>query len=325
MEADSAEIVQSFLDRQSDLILAGDADGYAKTVLLPHRRLTLTHDALIETPQQTNATLRQSAEGLRNLGIDLFMRHLETSRWLGRDYVEGIYVSHLWRGSSLALPSYEGRVVLARRDGGWRMVENERAIRTIGGAVNFTAMQQHAGPDISFIKGDVRESGADPLRVYVDYLGTLGTTERENDFDGYMQMMRLPLTAHWHARDIIITQPEDCRPFFDMVRRTYDGEVSDDLVRRVSHAEFVGADMLVGYHTAHALRDGAETMDAVASRYILKFIKGRWQAMNIANALSGDDTPSALEAPRAPLPTDLDIQERTKEWPNFLRTRTVTA
>ena len=325
MEADSAEIVQSFLDRQSDLILAGDEDGYAETVSLPHRRLTLTHDALIETPRQAQANLRQSAGGLRNLGIDLFMRHLETSRRLGRDYVEGIYVSHLWRGSSLALPSYEGRVVLSRRTGRWQMVENERAIRTIGGAVNFFALQQHAAPDISFIKGDVRESGADPVRIYSEYLDTLGTAEREDDFGAYMQMMRLPLTAHWHKRDVMITKPEDCRPFFDMVRRTYDGEVSDDLVRRVSHAEFVGADMMVGYHTAHAVRDGADAIEAVASRYILKFIKGRWQVMNIANALSGDDTPSAIHAPRAPLPTDLDIQERTKEWPNFLRTRTVTA
>ncbi|MEM6760965.1 MAG: hypothetical protein AAF601_15935 [Pseudomonadota bacterium] len=325
MGTDSADIVQSFLDRQSEFILAGDLGGYLSTISLPHRRLTLTHDALIETPQQAEQNFAVSGATLRSLGIDLFMRHLETSRRLGPDYVEGIYVSHLWRGSSRGLPSYEGRVVLGRRAGDWRMVENERSIRTIGSAVNFNAMQQEKAPDIAFVKGDVRETGADPAEVYASYLAALSDSERAGDFDAYLAMMRMPLTAHWHARDVIVAKPEDCRQFFDMVKQTYTGEVSDDLERRISHAEFVGADMLVGYHTAHAVRDGRDVMDAVASRYVLKFSEGRWRAMNIANALTGHDTPSAIHAPRAPLPMDLDIQERTKEWPNFLRTRTVTA
>jgi len=322
---DTKRIAERFLNRQSDIIFAGDTEAYLETVSLPCRRMSLSYDAVVETEDQMRAGITAHQATIKSLGINLFVRRLKASRLLGKRYLEAIYSSHHLRGGTHMIAPYEGRVVLSSEGDDWRMIESQRQIQTSGWAADFKTGQTGTTPPVTFACDDVRDTQCDPMLAYQRFLDATCAAESDNDFGSYAAHRMFPYTAHADDFDHVIETPEDMRPFFDRIRRMHDGSEGDRMTRTATRAEFVGADLLVGYHTARFYLRGAETREPVASRMILKFVNGTWRLASVANAIHTTTFPWEDFASGAALTTDIDIQKRTLEWPNSLRRQTPTA
>lgn len=292
-------------------------DRFLETVALPYRCLSLSQNALVETPEQVKDVVMDYSHTIRSFGAEHLVPRLQMGRRLGSDYLEGIYEVHSLGGTTQPIPPYDARAVYARRGAGWRMIETERHIVTTGWMAGI-CLTQGSGTDSypGFAKGDMRGLGQSPRAIYQGFLDALSQAERIVDFDGYMDLLHLPVTAHRNRMDTTFCTLEDCRAFFDMMCKTHSGDISDTLERRADKAELLGADLLVGYHTVRTIKDGVDVVDPVSSRMALKFVAGAWRLISVANTLTNTSYPFDMYQSGATLPTDLDIQKRTLKCPN---------
>lgn len=314
--------LQTILDYQSGVISTCDIVQYLETVSLPYRRLSLTHDALLESEADVKTGLISYVNSAKTAGIDLFYRELGPVRHLSANYVEGLYTAHQMCRANHAIPPYTGRFVLARQGRAWRMIESERQLVTQGWAADLNASTSNYAMPIEFAENDVRLQGLDPLATYQAHLDAIAASEVADDFETYCSYLRFPHTTHSMRVDNVIKGPEDIRPFFDMIKKTRNGEVGDRLERTAEQAEFLGSDLLVGYHTGRAFKNGWPAIEPVSSRMILQRNNDRWQLISVANTIQNKEYPFDMYAPGDELSTDIDIQRRIREWPSFLKKRT---
>lgn len=316
------DISNDFLDRQTRAIFECDIQAYLDTVSMPYRRLSLSHDALLETVDHVQIGLNSYAESAATAGINLFYRKLEVVRNVGSRYIEGIYAAHQMRNANYVIPPYRGRFVLRKIGSSWKMIESERQLITRGWAADLNASVAEIEVPVAFAKEDIRSSDRDPLEEYQRHLDAIAKAEVNDDFSTYCSYLRFPYTAHSMQMDSVIQNTASARPFFDMIKKTRNGEVGDHLDRKVEKAEFLGANLMVGYHVGRAFKHGQEVIEPVLSRMILQIHKGRWQLLSVANTIRNKKYPFDMYAPGDELMTDIDIQKRTRKWPSFLKKRT---
>jgi hypothetical protein len=321
----SRRIAQAYLDRLTASLSQGDFDQMVASFAIPFRRLSLTHDALLETEEQIRKDIRSFRDSVFSLGVNLVDRTVTQARPMGGRYIEAIYRTHLLKDGMTMIQPYDARIVLANREGNWKMIETEWQVVTSGWSADLRAMPMFEAEPLGFSSDDIRTRGLEPMAAYQAHLDAIAKSEIEDDFETYISYLRFPHTAHGVEMDQIFESKEDIRPFFDMIKRTWNGEVGNHLERKCDHAEFLGNDLLVGYHTARAFMDDVEVIRPVSSRMILQWNKDRWQLQAVANTIKNKTFPFEIYTPGEGLMTDMDIQKRTQEWPNSLRKRTLLA
>ena len=318
------QIAADFIARQTTAIFENDLEAYMDTVSLPYRRLSLTHDALVETEAQVRNNLNNASENVAAHTVNLLFRQPRSVRKLSERYIEIIYTSHHLKDATHMVQPYEGRGVITLIDDKWRMIESEQQLKMGWNAELQTSFVEQYAP-LEHAADDIRTTGIRPKETYQEHLDAIARSELEDDFEQYVSYLQFPHTAHSQSMDKVLERPEDVRPFFEMIKRTWNGDVGDRLSRTCNQAEFIGSDLLVGYHTGRAYRNGAEIIEPVHSRMILQWFGDRWKLLSVANSIVNKEYPFDMYTPGDKLMTDLDIQRRTMEWPSFLRKRTLKA
>ncbi len=319
------KIAQNFLDNQSSAIFSGDLGAYLKSLALPCRRQTLTHDSLVETEQQVTEGLEAYRRMLTSHHVNLFYRRIRKVRQLSKRYIDMIYICHYLKDATHVIPPYEGRSVIALSGDTWRMIENERLLNTAGPSAYIQTIVPVDAGQISFPEFDIRCQDLDPLVTYQSYLDQRTQSEQECDFDAFLALTNLPHHVHYASYDSRVDDTERLRTFFDAIQKMHNGEVGDQTARRAEKAEFVGPDMLVGYHSTHVSKNGMPVSAPVSSRMILKLTETGWKLVSVSNAIENETYAFDMHVPGEELMTDIDIQKRTKEWPSLQRRRTQTA
>ncbi|MEP3637324.1 MAG: hypothetical protein ABJN14_08705 [Paracoccaceae bacterium] len=311
-------ILQSMLDHQSDCLMARDWDGLHDTFSLPYKRVFINSETIIETRKDTQIGHTSFLNSLESLGVNQFIRLATDAEFLGKDYIEGFYVSHVLRGTVPMVPSYNNRLVLKRTNETWCIIEIESSIVVPQWPPDLSikptaTIAPHLGS-----KNDVRRSLAEPLSLYQAFLDAYGQTITDKKFDAFCALYCFPCSYHSLTKDLIVKGPEDLTQVFDDLSGSYDGRRGDNLVRTADRAEFLQADLICGYHTARVYRNGKQSAPPLKSRMLLKRHNTEWRLVSVTNAL--DDDSYSLETPRPnnQLPTLREIQERTKSWPTSL-------
>ncbi|MEL7099554.1 MAG: hypothetical protein AAGM84_12055 [Pseudomonadota bacterium] len=145
-------ILQDLMDTISDAFLRGDVKTWLGTIELPFTVVTNIGPQVFATEEDVRADFDQYIHELeRNRITDIFRTALGTHS-LGPNQMVGIYRTHILRGTEQALPSWQGGVVLHKRDGIWRARSILRGI----GHHNWSAVS--AG-DIQTLKTNPLEEG----------------------------------------------------------------------------------------------------------------------------------------------------------------------
>ena len=320
----SRRIAEDFLEKFINALTSSGTEGVLRFTEIPYRRMSLTHDTLIENEAQANADISAFSQSLDALGVNMAHRQVLDARPLGARYVEFIHETHLFKDGAPIIRPYETRIVLLRKANDWRAIEIEWNLKTTGWAADLSINTTEHRKSVAFGREDIRGYGLDPMASYQAHLDAIALSEENDDFERYCSYLRFPHTAHSQEMDNVIETPEQVRPFFDMIKKTRNGEVGDQLERTCDWAEFLGSDLLVGYHTGRAYKNGVEVIEPVTSRMILQLEDDRWQLLSVANSIRNKEYPFDMYAPGDELLTDMDIQKRTREWPSFLRKRTPT-
>ncbi|MEP1537209.1 hypothetical protein [Pseudophaeobacter sp.] len=311
-------ILQSVLDQQSDCLLARDWDGLHETYSLPYKRVFSNSETVIETRTDMQIGHESFLGSLESLGVNQFIRLATDAEFLGKDYVEGFYISHALRGTVPMVPSYNNRVVLKRQNTSWRVIEMESNV-----------IVPHWPPDLSIkptatitpnigSKNDVRRSLAEPVSLYQTFLDAHGQSIKDKDFETFCSLCCFPYTYHNLSIDIVVNGPEDLIDVFKDLCGSYDGRLGDNVVRTADRAEFLQADLICGYHTACVYRDGKQSGQPLQSRMLLKRHNIEWRLESVTNALENNSFSLEIARPNSQLPTLREIQERTKSWPTSL-------
>lgn len=318
MRMDAMTQMQQVLDVQSAALLAGDAKAMRDTVALPYRRVTSDLDLIIETEADAARGVTAFTASLQGLGVNHFIRLVTDAEYLNDHYLEGHYVTHALRNATAMVPSYDNRMVLRLMDGQWRMVELVSNLSTARHwPVDMLRVAEAGAVDTGTHAQDARRNAAEPLALYQTFLDRLTDATLSKDFDAYIALCGLPYTSHIDAEDTLLRTPEDVRPFFDMTVDMITSGKADDFQRRASQAEFLGSDLICGYHTSHFIKDGTAALAPIKSRMILKRRGVTWALKSVTNALSNAAYPYRAPEPSEALPTHREILERTKSWPTL--------
>jgi len=315
--AEAMLLMQDVLDVQSRALLDGNVAAMRETVTLPYRRIATGLDVIIESEADFHTGFVAFAGSLRSLGVNHFIRLATDAEFLNDDCIEGHYVTHVLRNATQMVPSYHNRLVLRCIAGIWRMVEAASDLEATRWPISLLRVAEAGTVCDTRHEDDARRRTAGPLTVYQDFLDQLTDATVKRNFDAYIALCDLPYSSHGNNVDTLLTSPEDVRPFFDLTVKMINGGNADTFVRSAKTAQFLGPDVICGYHQSVFLKVGAEALPPIKSRMILKRKEMGWKLKHVTSAIANRTYPYSTPEPTDALPTHLEIKERTKSWPTL--------
>ncbi len=317
MLKDAMTLLQDVLDTQSRALLAGDVATLRKTVLLPCRQVLVGSEMIVETEADFERGVTAFTGSLHSLGVNQFIRLVTEAEFLSDDYIQGYYVTHALRNAAAMVPSYDNRIVLQQNQGTWRVIEEESTLSAVSWPIDLLRVADHGNLPAHAPRNDVRRTAATPMSLYQSFLDRLTSATAQNDFAAYCALCDMPYTSHSDHVDTQIRAPEDIRPFFDMTVDIISGDKADAMARLATSAQFLGADLICGYHDTVFRKGGEESLPPIKSRMILRRDGVQWKLKHVTNALSNPTYPYNAPEPTEALLTHREIQERTKSWPTL--------
>jgi hypothetical protein len=307
------DLLQDVLDRQPAATMSGDTEAIAATMSLPYRRSFLNHETVVETADDLARDFGAFTALFNGLAVNQFVTLVSDAEALGPDHITGHFVCHVLRNGVPMVDSYSGRGVAHYVNGAWCMTEVHINISVLDYPfkvvqVPFDKMSFGTAPE-----DDARRSAMSAFAIYDRYVQQIATAVGAADFDGYCHLHLFPYTAHGSELDQVIAHPDDLQPFYETLRRCHDGTVGDTIIRSTERAEFIGPDLICGYHVGRVFKDGVQTVDDVNSRMILKRDGARWRLKTVANSISNLAYPFSMYEPGGQLQTHIEIQKRTKK------------
>ena len=102
-------IYQDFLDRTSDALVSGDAEGFLRHVHLRHQ--IVTENGIIEVADMTAALKHFDGffGALRAAGADSYVRTAQSAEFVSPDRIIGRHIAHITAGGKLVTPAYRER------------------------------------------------------------------------------------------------------------------------------------------------------------------------------------------------------------------------
>ncbi len=316
--ADAMSLMQDVLDTQSRALLDGDVATMRTTLNTPYRRITMDVDLIVENEADLHAGVSAFSNSLRSLGVNQLIRLATDAEFINDQMIEGHYVTHALRNATKMVPSYLNRIVLQNVDGVWRTIEVASEFESRGWPINLMHFASQGTVRNPKDMHDQRRNVNNPLRVYQQFLDRLTDATRERDFDAYIALCDLPYTYHGNALDTLMSTPEDVRPLFDMTVDMISGGKADTFERKAETAQFMGPNIMCGYHNSVFSKDGQEAIPAIKTRMILKHIGMGWKLKHVTDSIANDTYPYSAPEPTDALLTHREIQERTKSWPTSL-------
>ena len=313
MAEDAITILQDWLDRLSDAILAGDRAAWRRYISLPYLHSSNDTRLVIETVEDMERGLRTFGDSLRAQGVNQFVRLAVSAEFLSDDYISGTCVNHILRNAVPMVPSFSGCFVLRRSSSGWKLVEVHHDISHGSWPITLMKVPQHGQDRQLSPAEDARRQAAQPLALYQSFLNRLTAANVSGDFEGYLANVHLPYTNHSESNDEVMDTPDAVRKFFDMLTGMLTNNRIEEFLRIAQQAEFISNDTICGYHVARFIRDGRDALPSVRSRMILRREGVRWKLASVTNAVTRMEYPYSEPVASDTLVTQIEIQERTRQ------------
>lgn len=313
MPAEASAIYQEWLDIVSEPLLQGDVDVLQRYVSLPYLHRSEDNRTVIETREDMAHGFKVFSDSLLSQGANQIVRLVSSAEYLSDDYIQGAHVTHVLRNATPVVPSFVSQLSLRRCPTHWKMVEN------YGGYAHGTwpVRMMRVGEETQNAHEtdeytDARREAAQPLALYQRFLNALTRANVTDDFDAYCKLCSYPYTGHTRDEDVVIATPEETWPFFDMLSHMLRDNKIEEFARIADHAEFISGDTICGYHTSRFISEGAETLDPIKSRMILRRTGTRWFLHSVTNAITNTKYPFSEPVAVSDLVPERIIQERIK-------------
>lgn len=311
--SDALEIYQEVLDRISAAIFDFDPAELSKCMALPYRRSFTNRQFIVETHEDMLRDFRARSDMMRAAGVNAFIVLARSAEVLAPDYISGHTVTHTLRDARPVTDSFESRAVLHRqRDGRWAFIEIASEVEVSGFPVDVLRAARGGHAKFDAPEGDARRLQMDALSIYQRYLDATAETVSRGNFEAYAALMIFPYVAHSTSMDVTIKGPNDLRPFYEVIRRGHTGEVGDWIERIAHRAEFVGPDLICGYHTGTVYLGDRVTVAPVASSIMLKRQGTAWKLQSVTNDIDNTEYPFDQYQPGGSLHTQLEVQKRAR-------------
>ncbi|MEP4198605.1 MAG: hypothetical protein ABJL99_23530 [Aliishimia sp.] len=316
MNTDDPKLIfQNVLDAMSQAVAQDGVKGLMPLFSLPYLHLALDAKIMLETREDLIAGLEAFYQTLASKGVDKVIRLASKATHLSANYIDGIYVSHLLRGTLPIVRSYTNRAVIRRTTDGWKLTETMNGFRHNTWPIRVFSVPDEVPDYTSLGIEDSRRSALEPLAIYQTFINAMTRANVSGNFEDYCNRCLFPHTSHTNNHDTKNVTKEHSRVFFDALLELLEEHKVEDFMRIADHAEFVSADEICGYHTARFLPDGPGGLAPVKSRMILKRLGTRWFMSSVTNSLSNEGYPYRHPIPTEDLMTQLAIQKRTNTWP----------
>lgn len=311
-QEDPIQIYQDWLDIVSGALLAEDIETISAHVALPYLHRSIDTRIVVETRHDLDSGFRTFARALRALGVNQFIRLVTSAEFLSTEYLQGHHVTHILRNATPVVPSYVNRMVLRRGPNAWKMTEVYNGFSHGSWPVKSITVPAADPTRPHGAENDARRDAAQPLALYQRFLNKLTQANVAGDFDGYVALCQFPYSWHARAEDTVVNNPDEVRPFFNMMSGLLQNNGIEEFVRIADHAEFLNGNTICGYHTARFLKDGRDAIEPVKSRMILHRVGVRWFLNSVTNAIVAIRLDGGRPETAPDLVTQIEIEERTK-------------
>jgi hypothetical protein len=313
---DPRNLLQTLLDRYSALCEGGDVEQVLKLFTLPFLHEALDTKIMLETREDLRIGQMALAETMRGKGVTQIIRLASRADYLSPNYIDGVFVTHLLHDSRPIARSYSNRAVLKRSDDGWRFSQITYGFSHKVWPVRVFYVPEEQ-PEFDAQADDARREALEPLAIYQSFINRMTQANVADDKEAYLALCELPMWMHMDETDRLIEDKEGIYDFCDAVTKLLQGYQIEDFLRIADHAEFISANEICGYHTAHFLRGGEAAVDPIKSRLILRRTGTRWRLHSVTNSVKYGEHTFSDPVPTKDLKTLLDIQKRTKTWPTL--------
>ena len=313
-DPDPLKIYQHNLDVVSDAILADDMATVCRHIKVPHLCRMAQTEIVVESEEEYAQGMSEYGQGLRNQGVTNYIRLVKQARFLTDDYIIGWHMSYVLNGATTLIRPYRSRMVLHLEDGIWRVVQADHELAADRWPVIGQGVIPGSIPgDYDDMAADFRATSESADPIYQAYLDALDKANNTDDFKAWCDLSAYPLSVHIKNVDHVIYEPEENRPFFDMVRDMITRYTHGRLERIADRAHFIAADQIVGYLTGTFYDGDMPVVAPVSSRLIIQHLDGGWKMTSVTNAVANSTYPYKELEVTDGLVTICEIQERMRQ------------
>lgn len=318
-DEDPKAILQDVLDRMGETVKAGAIEQAMQLYSLPYLHEALDARVMLETREDLRIGLDSFANAMHAKGVTQVIRLVSSAEFLSPNYIDGTFVSHQLHNSRPIMRSYTNRTVIRRTGEGWKLTQMQNGFSHQTWPIRIYSVPEDLPDEVPDCEtgtpDDARREALEPLAIYQGFINRLTQANVAGDKDGYLAMCALPMWMHMDETDRLIEDAQGVYDFCDAVTKLLEDNHVEDMLRIADHAEFVSANEICGYHTAHFLRAGEPAVDPIKSRLLLRRTGTRWFLHSATNSIRYGTHPFSDPVPTKDLKTLIDIQKRTKTWP----------
>lgn len=117
------EILQSYLDDLSDIVMRERFEDYVARIQLPLNILTSSANLTVRSIGDLQDGFDDFCEMIMSLGVTDMVRTVRIARFLGNEHVVGIYDTRLMNGPRQVLPTFHSKMWIGTYDGVWKAVK----------------------------------------------------------------------------------------------------------------------------------------------------------------------------------------------------------
>jgi hypothetical protein len=150
MRADS--ILQTYLDRMSDLVLRERFEDYCAHVRLPLGILTSSANLTVATIADLQDGFDDFVEMIQSRGVTDMLRIVMDATFDGPDRIVGIYETNLLDGSRPVVPTFYSKIWLSLHDGVWQATKIHNTTRDTRWPLLLTRVQPVKWPPEELLK-----------------------------------------------------------------------------------------------------------------------------------------------------------------------------
>jgi hypothetical protein len=116
-------ILQAFLDRIGQAVLAERFEEYRELVQLPLHIQTTFANLVIRTEDELVDGFDAYTEMLQSHGVTEMIRPVKSAAFQGNEHIVGLYETRLMRGTHQVMPSFQSKMWIVCADGIWKAIK----------------------------------------------------------------------------------------------------------------------------------------------------------------------------------------------------------
>lgn len=142
----ASEILQTFLTRMANAVVAGRFEIYSAGVQLPFTILTSAASLSVTTIEDLEEGFDEFTEMVLSRGVTKIVQTVKVATFESNDRIVGIHQTKLMDGSRLVLPDYYSKMWITNFDGVWKATKTHNTTKDTRWPILLTRLETEPWP-----------------------------------------------------------------------------------------------------------------------------------------------------------------------------------